>query len=71
MKKIIDWIIDQQLESVDLYQRLVLPLSEEFNIRICCAQSIVDGVVEWELDPNTIDSLEVLLNKRFPDIVIK
>jgi len=23
------------------------------------------------LDPNTIDSLEVLLNKRFPDIVIK
>jgi len=71
MKKIIDWIIEQQLESVDFYQSLVIPLSEEFGIEVSCAQSIVDTVVEWELDPNTIDSLEVLLNKRFPDIVIK
>lgn len=71
MERIINWIIEQQLESVNLYQSLVIPLSEEFDINISCAQSIVDTVVEWETDANTIDSLEDLLNKRFPDIVIK
>ena len=71
MKKIIDFIIEQDLVSVDFYQSLVIPLSEEFGIETSCAQSIVDAVVEWETDSNTIDSLEDLLNKRFPDIVIK
>ena len=69
MKKIITWIIDQQHESIDTYQELVLPLSEEFNLDISCAQSIVDSVIEWEKDSNTIESLEELLNKRFPDVV--
>jgi len=71
MKKIINWIIEQEHESIDTYPSLVLPLSEEFNININCAQSIIDAVIEWEIDSNTIDSLEELLNKTFPDIVIE
>ena len=69
MKKIIQFIIDQQLESLDDYPTLVNPIAEEFNLEVSCAQSIIDTVVEWETDANTIDSLEALLIKRFPDIV--
>ena len=69
MKKIIKFIINQKLESLDDYPSLVIPISEEFNLEVSCSQSIVDTVVEWETDANTIDSLEELLLKRFPDIV--
>ncbi len=69
MKKIINWVIDQGHETIDTYPTLVEPLSIEFGIEISCAQSIIDTVMEWETDPNTIDSLEELLNKRFPDVV--
>jgi hypothetical protein len=71
MKKIIDWIIEQEQETIDTYPDLVLPLSEEFKLEVSCAQSIIDTVMEWETDPNTIDNLEELLKKRFPDIVTK
>lgn len=70
MKKIINWVIDQKHETIDTYPALVEPLSIEFEIEISCAQSIIDTIVEWETDANTIDSLEDLLNKRFPNIVI-
>jgi len=69
MKKIIQYIIDQQLQSLDDYPTLVNPIAEEFNLEVSCAQSLIDTVIEWETDPNTIDSLEELLSKRFPDIV--
>lgn len=69
MKKIIRFIIDQKLESLDDYDSLVIPISEEFDLEVSCAQSIVDTVVEWETDSNSIDCLEALLVKRFPDIV--
>lgn len=69
INKIIHWIIDQQHESIDSYPELVNPIAEEFDLEVSCAQSVIDTVVEWETDPNTIDSLEELLNKRFPDIV--
>jgi len=69
MKKIIQYIIDQQLQSLDDYPTLVIPISEEFGLDVSCAQSLIDTVVEWETDANTIDSLEELLSKRFPDIV--
>jgi hypothetical protein len=69
MQKIIKFIIDQQLESLDEYPNLVLPISETFGIEVSCAQSIIDTVIEWETDANTINSLEELLTKRFPDIV--
>ena len=70
MKKIINWVIDQEHETIDTYPTLVEPLSIEFGLDVSCAQSIIDTIVEWETDSNTIDSLENLLNKRFPDIVI-
>ena len=69
MKKIINWVIDQQHETIDTYPTLVEPLSQEFGIEISCAQSTIDSIIEWETNPNTIDNLEDLLNKRFPDIV--
>lgn len=69
MKKIIEFIINQKLESLDDYPSLVIPISEEFSLEVSCAQSIVDTVIEWETDASAIDSLEELLNKRFPDIV--
>jgi len=69
MKKIIKFIIDQRLTSLDDYPTLVTPISEEFDLEVSCAQSIIDTVVEWETDANTILSLEELLIKRFPDIV--
>jgi len=71
MKKIIEFIIDQRLESLDDYPTLVNPIAEEFGLEVSCAQSIIDTVVEWETDANTILSLEELLIKRFPDIVTK
>ena len=71
MKKIIQFIIDQKLVSLDDYPTLVNPIAEEFDLEVSCAQSIVDTVVEWETDSNTIDSLEALLIKRFPDVVTK
>ena len=69
MKKIIEWIMKQEMQFLNDYPKLALPLSEEFNLDISCAQSIVDSVIEWEKDSNTIESLEELLNKRFPDVV--
>jgi len=69
MKKIIGFIIDQELESLDDYPTLVNPIAEEFGLETSCAQSIIDTVIEWETDPNTILSLEELLGKRFPDVV--
>jgi len=69
MKKILEWIIKQEMQFLNDYPKLALPLSEEFNLDISCAQSIVDSVIEWEKDSNTIYSLEELLNRRFPDVV--
>ena len=69
MKKIIQFIIDQGHETIDTYPEIVNPLAEEFGLETSCAQSIIDAVIEWETDPNTIDCLEELLLKRFPDIV--
>ena len=69
MKKIINWIIAQEHETIDEYPSLALPLSEEFNLDISCAKAIVDCVIEWEKDSNTIYSMEEFLNRTFPDVV--
>ena len=69
INKIIHWIIDQQYDSIDNYPNLIVPLSLEFELEADCAEELINTVIEWETDPNTIDSLEELLNKRFPDIV--
>ena len=69
IKKILHWIINQQYDSIDRYPELVVPLSEEFDLNGDCAEELINTVIEWETDANTIHSLEELLNKRFPDIV--
>lgn len=69
IKKIIDWIIEQEKESIDEYPALAAPLTEEFILPLETAENIMNTVIEWETDPNTIDSLEELLQKRFPDLV--
>jgi|AntRauMFilla1563_2_1112583.scaffolds.fasta_scaffold71374_1 hypothetical protein len=70
MKKIIDWIIEQRLESLDDYPKLVNPMTEEFTLSLDKAENIINTVVEWECDSNTIYSLEEVLNEKFPEIVI-
>lgn len=69
MKKIIDFIIAQELESLDDYPTLVAPITEEFVLPLDTATAIIDAVVEWETDSNTIYSLEEVLGRKFPDIV--
>ena len=69
MKEIIQFIIDQQHETIDEYPSLAKPISEKFGIDLGVAEGIMMSVMEWETDANTIDSLEELLSKRFPDIV--
>ncbi len=69
MKKIINWIIDQEHETIDTYPNLVVPLSNHFKIEYSCGEAIINTVIEWETDPNTIDNLDDLLNERFPDVV--
>lgn len=69
MKKIIDFIIAQELESLDKYPTLVAPITEEFVLPLDTATAIIDAVVEWETDSNTIYSLEEVLGRKFPDIV--
>jgi len=71
MKKIIDWIIDQQKETIEDYPELVLPLAENFNVEIACAEKIIDVIVEWETDATPLYSLEELLKKTFPDMAEK
>jgi len=69
MKKLIEFVIAQQLATIEEYDTLVSPLVEEFGIEASLAQSIIDTIVEWELDPNTIETLEDFLTEKFPDFV--
>lgn len=72
MKTIIDFIIKQDLELHE-FPTLVKPLSENFNIRtrdenqqnINPAESLVNTVIEWEQDINSLDTLEKRLNDKF------
>ena len=68
IKKIIDWIIAQEKESIDEYPALAAPMTEEFVLPLETAEAIMDTVIEWETDVNTIDSLEELLNKKFGNL---
>jgi len=69
IKKIIDWIVAQEKESLDEYPALASPMTEEFVLPLETCENIMNAVIEWETDANTIDSLEELLQKRFPDLV--
>jgi hypothetical protein len=69
MKKIINFIIDQELESLDDFPSLAKPISEKFNIELETAEKIINEVIGWETSSTTIESLEELLNGMFPNIV--
>jgi len=66
IKKIIDWIINQEKQSIDDFPVLAAPMSEKFTIPLKTAEAIMNAVIEWETDPVTINSLEETLIKEFP-----
>lgn len=68
MKKIIEFIIDQELESLDDFETLIIPISEKFDIELETVEKIINVVIGWETN-STINTLEEHLNKIFPDIV--
>jgi len=68
MKKIIEFIIDQELESLDDYPTLIQPIADEFNLDFGIAEGIVNTVINWECS-NTVDSLEEILVRSFPSVV--
>lgn len=69
IKEIIEFIIEQQHETIDTYPTLVIPIAEKFELDAGVAEAIIDTVMEWETDSNTINSLEEVLSLKFPDIV--
>ena len=69
MQKIIKFIIDQQLESLDDYPSLAQPIADEFNLDFGIAEGIVNTVIEWETDESINDSLEEILVRKFPSVV--
>lgn len=71
MQKIIMFIIDQQLESLDDYPTLIQPIADEFNLDFGIADGIILAVIDWETNSATIDSLEEFLGKKFPTYVTK
>lgn len=68
MKNIIKFIIDQKLE-LDKYSSIAPLLAVEFNLSLETAEDIMNIVIDWENNLSSTDTLEVLLNKKFPDIV--
>lgn len=72
MKRVISFIIAQNLESVDDYPSLVKPLTEIFDIRsrngesgLKIAEQVVNTILEWENNVTIYDSLEKVLNEKF------
>ena len=69
MKKIIDFIVEQELDTLDKYPELSKPLADEFDLDFDIAEAIINTVIEWECDSNTIHSLEEILVRKFPSVV--
>ena len=69
MQKIINFIIDQQLESLDDYPNLIQPIANEFNIDFGIAEGIINTVIEWENDISIHESLDEILVRKFPSVV--
>ncbi len=68
MEKIIYFIIEQELESIDKFPELIQPIADKFNIDFGIAEGIINTVIEWECS-STPDSLEETLVRKFPSIV--
>ena len=66
IKKIIDWVVDQEKQSIDDYPALAKPLADKFDLDYKVAEQIMNSIIEWECDINTVYSLEDILLKKFP-----
>jgi len=71
MRKIIEFIIDQKLDSLDEFPSLIEPIVDKFGLDYGIAEGIINTVIEWETNLSTIDSLELVLHRKFPSIVTK
>jgi hypothetical protein len=69
MKKIIDFIVDQKLDTIDRYPELAQPIANEFDLDFGIAEAIIYTVIEWECDSNVNHSLEEILVRKFPSVV--
>lgn len=69
MKKIINWVIGQEHDTIDNYPSLAEPLSKEFGIDLGVAKGIMNTIIEWECGTG-IDTLEDVLNKEFPSVTV-
>ena len=70
MKKIIKFIMDQELELLDDYPTLIEPIATEFDVDLGVAEGIINTVIEWER-LNEYESLETVLENKFPSYVTK
>lgn len=68
MKRVIDFIIKQELDLKD-YPTLLEPLKANFDIRDKksneATQELLDKVIWWENNTGCIHSLEKILNDNF------
>lgn len=69
IKKIIDWIIEQEKESIDDYPKLVQPLAEKFDLKPEISESIINTIIGWESDTCPPSSLENVLTMKFAHIL--
>ena len=69
MKKLLKFVMDKQLESVNEFSQLLQPLKENFNIKNHngeeAAEELLSTIIWWENHPEVRESLEELLNKKF------
>jgi hypothetical protein len=69
MKKLLKFIIDQEIEDYNEIPRLLVPLSENFNIKDYngkeATMELLMAIVWWESHPEIYESLEEILNKKF------
>ena len=68
MKKLIDFIIAQEHDTIDDYPTLIQPIADEFNLDYGIAEGIINTVIEWECS-SAVNSLEEILVRKFPSVV--
>ena len=69
MKRVINFIIKQEVAEIDDLINLVQPLKENFDIRNYCGQEatkeLIEMVIFWEKHSEIYDSLEKILDENF------
>ena len=73
MKRVIDFIVEQKLSSIDDFPGIIKLINENFNIQtkdgkhqgMEAAEMVIDHVIDWETRTEISDSLEKILNENF------